>query len=446
MKRVLVVAAAAVLARDASAWETQTTHAGLVEQAALASKLHRRLATLGFTGGLFEPLTIPPADAPALIADLKLLSPSHGAVPDGRGRQAALAWLAAGAALADVPQTAAANHFFDPDSGRGWEAPALDVIEARELSALPARGVPAPDWVVSKANPMSVSAFLDRYAKAVSSPTPGERSRHMAAALVAAGAMMHVLGDLGAPARVRADYAAQLESLGAGRDDRGSRFERVAALAYGRLGVPPPVRAVVRSHLRDYYTSLAGEIAHNYFSPNTLPRDAHVGTGDVHPQLARPLPALPKKLNIMAASRSDGTTLHDDRGTCLARYKVEHNTLSFWLDDDCVLEQIVAILPQVASYEAGLLDYLLRGDLTIEIGNSVVVTAKEIGAGTIQVLVEDERGVREVIADAPTSGAGVLAKVATPTSGTRVYAVFRGADKNGEPVVAVGAMPLAHDR
>ena len=31
--------------------------------------------------------------APALTAALKLLSPTHGSVPDGRGRQTALAWL-----------------------------------------------------------------------------------------------------------------------------------------------------------------------------------------------------------------------------------------------------------------------------------------------------------------------------------------------------------------
>jgi hypothetical protein len=41
-----------------AAWEAETTHTGLAEQAALGSRLHKRLVTLGFTGGLFEPLTI----------------------------------------------------------------------------------------------------------------------------------------------------------------------------------------------------------------------------------------------------------------------------------------------------------------------------------------------------------------------------------------------------
>src|SRR5262245_9163873 len=121
--RWLALAALAVMPATAAAWEPQTTHGGLAEQAALASRLHKRLVSLGFVGGLFEPLTIPPADAPALSAALKLLSPTHGSVPDARGRQSALAWLTAGAALADIPASQGANHFFDPATGAGWMPP-----------------------------------------------------------------------------------------------------------------------------------------------------------------------------------------------------------------------------------------------------------------------------------------------------------------------------------
>ncbi|MCX5743166.1 MAG: hypothetical protein NT062_11800, partial [Proteobacteria bacterium] len=112
----------------AHAWESETTQAGLAEQAALSSNLHKRLVLLGFSGGLFEPLTVPPADAPQLIEALKLLSPTHGSVPDARGRQTALAWLAAGAALADIPAANGANHFFDPTTGLGWVKPDRDVL------------------------------------------------------------------------------------------------------------------------------------------------------------------------------------------------------------------------------------------------------------------------------------------------------------------------------
>ncbi|MBL9017975.1 MAG: hypothetical protein JNL83_27560 [Myxococcales bacterium] len=463
MKRLaatLLVCALGLPSRPAGAWEPETTQAGLAEQAALASRLHKRLVTLGFTGGLFEQLTIPPADAPQLLAALKLLSPTHGSVPDARGRQVALAWLAAGAALADVPSAHGANHFYDPQTRRGWEAPERGVLsgasdkvrEAIGRAALPDRGMPAPDWITAKQNPFNLDSFLSQYAKAVSAKTPGERSRHMAAALVAAGAMLHVLGDLGAPSRVRGDEESHLEPMGAGPDDLGSRFERIAALAHGRLGVPAASRVITRPRLRDFFTGatkdgdgLADVIARSYFSPSTLPRPARVGA-DTRPTLARPQPALPPRLNLMAASRDDGTTLRDASGTCLARYKVDHGLLSFFLDDECMLEQIAAILPEVAAYEAGLLDFLLRGDLTIAIGDGVTVSGKGLGAGAVEVLVEDDRGVRTSLGTAQVAGgrtSGELIRAGLPGGGARVVAVFRGADAAGEPIVAVGAMPLS---
>jgi hypothetical protein len=474
MKRLAIALALALVPATAAAWEPQTTQSGLAEQAALASRLHKRLVSLGWAGGLFEPLTIPPADAPALAAALKLLSPPHGSVPDGRGRQSALAWLAAGAALADIPESQAANHFFDPATGTGWTAPARDLSERLRdpfrRSSLPARGIPAPDWLVAKTNPFSHEQFLNQYAKAVSAATPGERSRYMAAALVAAGAMLHTLGDLGAPSRVRSDYAAQLEPLGSGAEDLGSRFERIAALIYGRLGVPGPSRTITRSHLRDYVTAkdgsgLADVIARSYFSPNTLPEPVRVA-GEAKPRLVRPQPSLPARLNLMAASRDDGTTLRSPSGTCLARYRVEHDVLRFSLDDDCMMEQLAQILPEVAAYQTGMLDFLLRGELSVTAGAQVTVSGHGLGAGQLEILVEDERGVRTSLtsvpiaavaapppapadpatppANGPASADVQLAQVAGPPAGTRLIAVFRGSDAVGEPIVAVGALALGH--
>ncbi|HVK85970.1 MAG TPA: hypothetical protein VM513_17740 [Kofleriaceae bacterium] len=457
----VVFALALALPAAAGAWEPETTQAGLAEQAALSSRLHQRLVSIGFTGGLFEPLTIPPADAPALTNALKLLSPSHGAVPDARGRQVALAWIAAGAALADIPAAHGANHFFDPQTKGGWKAPSRGLLtglsdkvrEAVGRAALPAQGIPAPDWVTHKANPFNLDNFYAQYVKAVSAKTPGERSRHMAAALVAAGAILHTLGDLGAPSRVRGDEAAHLEPLGAGPDDLGSRFERIAALAFGRLGVPGPSRVITREHLRDYFIApaptankldggLVDVVARSYFSPNTLPAPTRVGT-DTKPRLARNEPALPARLNLMAASRDDGTTLRNPAGTCLARYKVERGTLSFWMDDECMLDQIEDLLPEVAAYEAGLLDFLLRGDLSIKIADTITVSGKGLGPGTIEILVEDDRGVRTSLVSAQTGNGEELAKVAAPANGTRIVAVYRGVDAAGEPIVAVGAMPFS---
>jgi hypothetical protein len=449
----------ALAPRPALAWEAATTHAGLAEQAALASRLHKRLVSLGFTGGLFEPLTIPPADAPTLIAALKLLSPTHGAVPDARGRQAALGWLIAGAALADVPAAHGAHHFFDPLTGRGWQMPDRGVIDrlgdavrgALGRAALPERGMPAPDWITSRDNPFNLAAFASQYAKAVAAETPGERARHMAAALVAAGAILHVLGDLGAPSRVRGDALAHFEPLGGGPDDLGSRFERIAALAHGRLGVPGPSRVITRARIRDYFTSqdgtgLADLVSRSYYSPNTLPAPTR-SSSDATPVLARPAPAPPRRLNLMAASRDEGSVLRDAKGTCLARYRVEHNVVAFSIDDECMLEQVDSILPEVVAYEAGLLDFLLRGELQIALGGEIAVTTppggKGLGAGTVEVYVDDERGVRTKLTSAAVAaGAEELARVAAPAAGVRVIALYRGADANGEPLIAVGAMPL----
>jgi hypothetical protein len=455
VKRIAAALALVAFAGSAHAWEAQTTQAGLAEQAALSSRLHKRLVALGFQGGLFEPLTIPPADAKALMDNLKLLSPTHGAVPDARGRQTALAWIAAGASLADVPARHAVNHFYDPSTKKGWQSPDRGVFkgvsdrvrESIGRAALPSRGIPAVDWLLSKDNPFHVGAFMDQYAKAVTAATPGERSRHMAAALVAAGAILHVLGDLGAPSRVRGDEAAHFEPLGGGPDDLGSRFERIAALAYGRLGVPAPSRVITRQHMHDYFSSsdgtgLADIVAKSYFSPNTLPEPARVG-GETKPRLVRPQPALPSRLNLMAASRENGTTLRANNGTCLARYKVDKGVLSFHLDDECMLEQVAVILPEVAAYETGLLDFLLRGELTITGGPAIVVSAKGLGDGTIDVLVEDDRGVRKSIGTAQTkAGSEELVRIPAPGAGTRIVAVFRGADNVGEPIVAVGALAL----
>ena len=448
MKRLAVLVVIA-LSAQALAWEAQTTQAGLAEQAALSSRLNKRLVTLGFSGGLFEPLTIPPADAPALIADLKLLSPTHGSVPDARGRQTALAWIAAGAALADVPVANAANHFYDPSTKQGWLRPSLGLRGMMLNLDLPAKGVPAPDWITDKRNPFNLAGFLDQYAKSVTAPTPGERSRAMAGALVAAGAMMHVLGDLGNPARVRGDSTAMFQQLGGGPEDLGSRFERIAALSYGRLGIPAPSRVITRQHLRDYFTSADGqgfadEISKAYFSPDTLPEPTHIGE-DVHPHLVRAQPALPTRLNLMAASRDDGTTLRAPDGTCLARYRVEHGTLSFSIDDDCVLEQLASILPETAAYETGLLDFLLRGELTLTAGSQIVVASKGLGPGTVELVVEDDRGVRSPAGTAQYAGSGdEIARFNIPPAGPRVLAVFRGADSAGEPIVAIGALPLQH--
>jgi len=120
MRRALFVAILAASAQ-ANAWEAQTTHAGLAEAAAESSKLHARLVALGFAGGLYEPLTVTPADGKDLLESLSRYAPTGGFTPDQRGRQFAVGWLVAGTVLADSSPSWSVNHFFDPTTGKGAE-------------------------------------------------------------------------------------------------------------------------------------------------------------------------------------------------------------------------------------------------------------------------------------------------------------------------------------
>ncbi len=459
LRSMLLVASVNLVAvQPAGAWEAQTTQVGLAEQAALASVLHTRLVAAGFKDGLFELLTVPPADAPELLAALARLSPSHGTTPDLRGRQTALSWLAAGAAVADAPADFAVNHYFDPflaaaGKAAGYRRPARDLVDtvgaavARQMGRVkqPLEGVAAPDWINDQRNPFNVDAFYQQYGKAITAASPGQRARHMAAALTALGATLHVLGDMGTPSHVRGDGT--LDYLGADPNDYGSRFERIAALAFGRLGVPTANRVTSRTSVRAFFsnpegTGLADITARGYFSSGTLPNASKTDSNVPPSALMRPAPSLPARLNLMAASGADGTMLRNAAGVCLARYRVSQGVVSFFTDDECQLEQISALLPTVVSYEAGLTDFLLRGQLAIELEGAELVVRSPValGAGVLSIVGEDAQGNRTIALTVPTvpfAGAAEVGRMAVPL-GVAWYAMWTGLDGNGQTIVAVG--------
>lgn len=472
--RNLAIAATLVLAAGtASAWEAASTHAGLTEQAAVSSDLHERLRTqLGYERGLFAPLIIPPADAEPLYVWLRKLDPSEGYVPDARGRMSALGWLAAGSVVADSPVTFAAHHFFDPATGRGLDDGTVRGFASNLRHRVRSRlrgetiergGMPAVDWVVHPDNPMSLDGFLDQYARAVRAGTAGERERHLAAALLAAGSMLHVLQDMGSPSHVRNDLAAHLAPLD-DQGDAGSRLERVAALAYGRLGVPEPSREVTAPDLRSFFTTedrggLADRTALRYFSAGTLPApiEARVDTprdrlaGKLAASLRRPHPAPLPSIDLrQAAASRDGVALVDDRGVCLARYRLEDGALRWFTDDDCLLSQTAALLPEVAAYSTGLLDWLFRGTLRVERQGDgyAVVPGLGLGQGQLEVYWDDSRGVRTALGEpipvtSATEGRGLSRVPAPPAGATRVTVLYTGADAAGQPLVATGTLPIS---
>jgi hypothetical protein len=465
------LAMSAMLATEARGWEAATTHAGLTEQSATESSLHERLLTqFGIDLGLFGGLTIPPKDAPELFEVLRDLNPTHGYVPDTRGRQSALAWLVAGSVIADVPVAAARNHFFDPSKGRGLviDGDLPGPFAGRRLALKyvgTSDATPAPEWIRAAENPLNLDGFYGQYRRAVLARTPGERERHLAATLLAAGAVLHVLQDMGSPSHVRNDFGAHLAKLSDDKTDVGSRFERIAALAYGRLGVAAPSREVAFTRIDDFFTSIDGTglaqwTAGGFFSSGTLP-----GTIAVEPraravQLAEriagaldlPNPApLAAGLDLIGAGKPGGATLVDDSGVCLARYEIRSYELQWSTDDDCQLEQIAIILPEVSAYSRGLLDQLFRGALAIsrsDAGGAVVsVGDTELGAGTVTIVWGDSRGVRAQIGEPiEATGGTVGATLATvdtlPPDARSVAALFEGVDTNGERVVAAGMLDL----
>jgi hypothetical protein len=463
---VVAVAVALGAVRPAHAWEPDSTHAGLTEQAALASRVHARLvAFFERRGGWLEPLRLAPERAPVLYEKLALLEPSSGVVPDKAGRQSALAWLLAGAVVEGIPAVREENHFYDPLAKRGLpgkEGASLGVILQSGVISVGGHGVPAPDWIVAKDNELGLPRFWLELERSVTAPGPGERDEHLVLAFLCAGAMMHVLEDMGEPARVRGDLDEFLLPLGGGPRDRGSRFERLAALLYGRLGVPAPGKIVERKHARDFFTAadhlgLADVTSAGYYSSGTLPADvilpASPRPGAVPELVARasklPSPRPERELDLTATPGPGpyGHVLRTAGGVCLANYRVEDSTLRFNLSDDCAAEQIRALLPEIGSYATGLLEHLFRGALTVVVNQgsidvSVPSSALQLGAGQLTFVAEDANGRRNPI------GTGELhdgaARMAAPAGATRVFVIFRGVDVNGEPLVAVGSGVASH--
>src|SRR5204863_2180427 len=115
----------ALPARRARAFDAATTHAGLTQQAVVASRLHQILGRrLGRPLGLFDQVALHPELLPAderrlLTSRLFALDPAGGYRPGGDGVASALAWTVAGSVIAKSTPGGARNCFFDPSTGRG---------------------------------------------------------------------------------------------------------------------------------------------------------------------------------------------------------------------------------------------------------------------------------------------------------------------------------------
>src|SRR5262249_27639336 len=120
--------------------------------------------------------------------------------------------------------------------------------------------------------------------------------------------------------------------------------------------------------------------------------------------------------------------------------------LTFFLDDRAFESQARVLLPKTANASAGLLAFLLRGQLVIARegdGLSIRNAGPTLARGTLTVLSEDASGRRHPVAaitqgEFPIATGGEAARVSSiPTGAKRLVAVFRGQDAAGEPLVAI---------
>jgi hypothetical protein len=258
-------------------------------------------------------------------------------------------------------------------------------------------GAQALPWLTGKDRRFGIARFWTALAASALGATPAERDGQLARALLIAGATLTVLEDAGSPPRAREDWGAFQSPLGGGNKDRGSRIERLAALGFGRLGIAVPKQAVARAHLADFFSAA----------------DQH-GLRDL--TLAR-----------LPFSRCAPAELVEDK----------------MVSDEVAITALERHLPLVASYAAGLVDFLFRGELVIKSG-MVVVGDTALGAGKLTLLGEDAKGLRRTLSTVAVTGGAphaLLAPAGEVPAGQRLVAVFRGQDAAGEELVAIGVAP-----
>ena len=493
MKRLALLALAAALlgGRPARAYDPATTQAGLTEQAALASNLHRVLAQrLGRPLGLFEPIALNRADLDPTVARLlggrlDALDPSGGYRPGADGVAPALAWVVAGAVIAATPADRGQNFFYDPSRGNGLTQAGGFFQIGHDLRMLFAEGGgirgastgttfnltgrPSTEWLLAPENDVGLPAFYDGLEAATIAERPGPRATALARALLALGGTLAVLEDAGDPANVRNDFrAAYLDDGGSSVFDRGSRFDRYVAETFGQSGVPAPATPVNRPTVLSYITAadrqgLADRTQRRFFSDGTVPasvvvdrlttpaevmRDAReslpyafprvphldrlAGMGDVHYAYASPEPAAGTGGPAAQAKRR------------LFAYLRVPGRVRFFLDRAVYHDSARALLPEIGGYAAGLIDFLFRAEIHLDVKAGTVAVAVtgahgNVRGGEVRLYFEDGSGRRSAFASVPAST--TPATLTLPAGARRIAAVLRGEDDGGA-LVAVAERPI----
>jgi hypothetical protein len=445
-------------------YEGSTTLAGLTEQAALSSRLQRRMVErFGLSLGMFEPLRLDPSllsveRARNLYVRLSALDAGQGHAPEvltrkeGQSlsplRQHVLGWLAAGSVLETHPAVRVRHHFVDGKTGQGLHRPSgvtsvsasaesvqQGISTVRQLlagAAMDGTGLAATDWVESSDNDLGLPAFWTAYERAVTAPTTVARETALTEALLALGGLLGVLSQTGDPAFVHNDLSAVLSGT----------YARFVGQRFGRAGVPQPdAKLDVASPMRfrdllfdGKGQGLAERTASRYLSPSMLS------------------PSL-----IPAGSKPSGS------GGYVSSLTVKHwlawqpseadpSVRSPFLDERCYTDYSTALLPEIGKFAQVGLDFLLRGDLRLSLASDTGLTVKlldeQLGSGTLTVLGEKANGERQVIKTQATLPArpGVLTQVPLAedslTDYVRLAVLWKGRDRNGQPVVTSSVLSL----
>jgi hypothetical protein len=397
------------------------------------------------------------------------VDPSHGG--EGKG-------LDDGGGLAQL--SLSLRDFLDGGDLRGWATG----------TSLSLTGEASTKWLQSSKNDVSLPNFYDQLELAVAAPDRDGRSTALARALLSLGGVLAVVQDAGEPARVRNDFRdAFLSTGGTGPFNRSSAFERFVSSHYGIAGVPVAGKPVERPNVLAYLTAsdgqgLADRTQRRFFSAGTLPDDGVVDRDttprdivrDARAALTYGMPSVPRlelgemgrtryvyamvseesqgRLVLTAnpprpptgAARAPGASLmpvSTPPTRRLLAYQRVPGRVRFFLDWRIYEDSARVLLPEIGAYTAGMIDHLLRGDISIKLedGKAAITVAGARGAiraSRLHVLAETKNGERHEIGVYP---GGTLATtpvvVAVPPGTTVIAAVLRGEDDAGV-LVAVG--------
>jgi hypothetical protein len=300
MKRAAVILALTLAApTTARAWDPSRTHVGITERAVVTSDVHRRwMEGSGQELGWFTPIRVDPSalDAStrrALVVAMRVAHADVGSIAAGGPgacppqpapsetlqrcvdgdvwETSALGWLRIGVALETADRTRLLHHFVDGSdpSKPTWRASGRRRstwrrIERRAGGAAATRiggagfsgaAMSAIGWLHSDADPFGPAALFAHQRSAALAVTQAERDRHLALALVATGALLHVVQDLAVPAHARGDLLGTRVPLSGVYGDRGSPLAEYARITFGRT-MPEPISLTTRTEAVPEPTSL----------------------------------------------------------------------------------------------------------------------------------------------------------------------------------------------